>query len=46
MRDGESEMGNAFFHLGLMQLKMVQSGFFIRGGIAVGELYIDDDIIF
>lgn len=46
VRDGESEMGNAFFHLGSMQLSMVQSGFFIRGGIAIGELYIDDDIVF
>lgn len=46
IRDGESEMGDAFFHLGSMQLKMVQSGFFIRGGIAIGELYIDNDIVF
>jgi len=45
-RDAESEIGSAFFHLGSMQLEMVQAGFFIRGGIAIGELYIDDDIVF
>jgi hypothetical protein len=45
-RDAEAEMGSAFFHLGAMQLGMVQSGFFIRGGIAIGELYIDNDIVF
>jgi hypothetical protein len=45
-RDGESEMGNALLHLGSMQLKLVQSGFFIRGGIAIGDLYIDNDIVY
>ncbi len=44
--DAESEMGLAFFHVGLLQLKMARSGFFIRGGISIGELYIDDDIVF
>lgn len=32
--------------LALFQLKMVLSGFFLRGAISIGELYLDDDIIF
>lgn len=44
--DGESEMWIAFLRLGLLQLEMVCSDFFIRGGISIGELYMDDDIVF
>jgi hypothetical protein len=44
--DGGNEMTTAFYHFGILQREMVRSGFFIRGGIALGELYIDKDIVF
>jgi len=44
--DGGNEMIEAFFHFGILQWEMVRSGFFIRGGIAIGELFIDDDIVY
>ncbi len=44
--DGHREMTNILVRLSFMQLKMVCSEFFIRGGIAIGDLYIDDDIVF
>lgn len=44
--DGESDLGLAFSLIGLYQYTLVQHGFFIRGGIAVGELYMDEDVVF
>ena len=44
--DGELDLGLAFSLIGLYQYKLVQHGFFIRGGIAVGELYMDEDVVF
>lgn len=44
--DGEFDLGLAFSLIGLYQYKLVRHGFFIRGGIAVGELYMDEDIVF
>lgn len=43
---GESQMQSVLSSLGSFQLEMVRNGFFLRGGIAVGELYIDQDLIF
>lgn len=40
--DGEMESGMVFDRVARFQLQMVLEGFFIRGGIAVGEAYIDD----
>lgn len=40
--DGEIESGMVFERLAQFQLNMVLSGFFVRGGVAVGEAYIDD----
>lgn len=44
--DAESEFGNAFFKLGLFQFEMVLKGFFIRGAISVGDVYVDETAVF
>ncbi len=40
--DGESELGQAFYELSHFQMSMTIEGFFIRGGISIGDLYMDD----
>lgn len=45
-QDAEPEMGYMFFNLRIFQLMMITHGFFIRGGMAIGELYMDDEIVF
>lgn len=45
-QDAEREMGYTFSNLCFFQLLMITHGFFIRGGIAIGELYMDDEIVF
>jgi hypothetical protein len=45
-KDGEGELGHTFGLIGAFQLEMVSRGFFVRGGIAVGEAYMDRDIVF
>jgi hypothetical protein len=42
----EPELGSIFWHLALFQLEMIRAGYFLRGGIAVGELFMDDEIVF
>jgi hypothetical protein len=44
--DAEAELGSVLIALREYQLEMVNRGFFIRGGIAIGELYVDDEIVF
>jgi hypothetical protein len=44
--DAESEMGYIFSNLCAFQLMLVVHGFFIRGGLAIGDLYMDDEIVF
>ncbi|MFX1487320.1 MAG: hypothetical protein ACFFBS_09550 [Promethearchaeota archaeon] len=44
--DAESELGSIFMKLSLFQLGMVNRGFFIRGAISIGDLYIDDYVVF
>jgi hypothetical protein len=44
--DGEAELGALVLSLRWYQLERVNRGFFVRGGIAVGELYVDEDIVF
>ncbi len=34
------------YRLGEFQLQMTLSGFFVRGAVAIGEIYMDDDIVF
>lgn len=45
-RDGESEFGLAFGDLADFQLTMVNAGFFIRGAISVGDVYVDEIAVF
>ena len=44
--DGESELGQAFYELSHFQMSMTIEGFFIRGCISVGDLYMDDITVF
>lgn len=44
--DAEVEFGSAFFKLGAFQFEMAISGYFMRGGLAVGEAYVDDIAVF
>jgi hypothetical protein len=40
--DGESELGFAFDALSWFQFQMIDGGFFIRGAISIGDLYVDE----
>jgi hypothetical protein len=44
--DAESELGRVFSLLAYFQLEMVMHGFFLRGAIAVGDLFMDDIVVF
>lgn len=44
--DAEMELGAIFSQLAFFQLEMVNRGFFVRGAIAIGDLYIDDMTVF
>jgi hypothetical protein len=44
--DGESEFGRMIYIVGLWQYALLQHGFFVRGGMAVGPVYMDDDVVF
>lgn len=44
--DAETELGAIFSKLADFQLVMVNKGFFVRGAIAIGDLYIDDLTVF
>jgi hypothetical protein len=44
--DGEHEMRRIFGILAIFQLMMIQKGFFVRGGVALGEHYMDSNIVF
>ncbi len=41
-----AEMFHVFFTLAAFQFEMLRRGFFLRGGIAVGDLYMDSEIVF
>lgn len=43
---GEAELGHIFDVLSEFQLGLAMEGFLVRGGIAIGEHYMDDDIVF
>lgn len=45
-RHGDPEMGSLFSQLSLLQLGGVSDGFFMRGGIAVGPMFVGQDVIF
>lgn len=44
-KDGEAELGQLLSGIAQFQLEMVLAGFFVRGGLAVGDLYMDRDIV-
>jgi hypothetical protein len=44
--DGESEFGRMISIVGLFQFSLLKHGFFIRGGITAGRLYMDEDMVF
>ena len=44
--DGEPELDQVLSDIALLQLGLAHEGFFVRGGVAVGALYIDDDMVF
>jgi len=44
---GEPELGHLMSDLAMLQLAFILEGdLFLRGGIAAGELYMDDDIVY
>lgn len=44
--DGEIELGSVFHDLSYFQMLMTMEGFFVRGAIAIGDLYMDDIAVF
>ena len=46
MDDGESELGRIIYLIGLWQYTLLKHGFFTRGGVAVGPIYMDGDVAF
>lgn len=42
----EGDYGFVMGHVALLQLGLALEGFFVRGGIAVGDLYMDDELVF
>jgi len=44
--DGEAELTAVLSDVALLQIGLAQEGFFVRGGIAAGDLYVDEDIVF
>lgn len=44
--DAEIEFDRAFSRLAAFQLKMAIKGYFVRGAIAVGSVYVDEVVVF
>jgi hypothetical protein len=44
--DAEMELGSSFLMAGLYQFVLAQHGFFVRGAISVGPLFIDENVVF
>jgi len=43
---GEAELGHVLDALSALQMELSEGGFFLRGGIAFGNHYMDDDFVF
>lgn len=43
---GEPELGSAFSEIALFQLALAEKHLFVRGGVAVGDVYVDDALVF
>ena len=46
IEDAEIELGSAFSKVAWFQFNMALEGFFIRGAISIGEVYVDDIVVF
>ena len=44
--NGEAEFGYLISDIALLQVGLAHEGFFVRGGVAAGDLYMDEDIVF
>jgi hypothetical protein len=44
--DGEMDLGLALSRVGLYQYQLAKHGFFVRGAIAFGDLYMDQNLVF
>jgi hypothetical protein len=44
--DAETELGSSFSSLAWFQLEMVNAGFFVRGAISIGNIFVDDIAVF
>jgi hypothetical protein len=44
--DGEIELGSAFWKVAWFQFDLALDGFFMRGAISLGNIYIDDVAVF
>ena len=44
--EGEAEMAGIQGHLSLLQMAFAFDGFFLRGGLAVGDVYVDSTIVY
>ncbi len=44
--DGEGEFGFLIHQLSYYQMRMALEGFFIRGGFSIGNLYMDEDLVY
>jgi hypothetical protein len=44
--DAEVELGNVFYRSAYFQAALIKAGFFCRGAITVGPLYMDGSIVF
>lgn len=45
-QDGEPELGRVLMDIAALQLDLAREAFFVRGGVAVGPLYMSQDIVF
>lgn len=46
LQDAEMELGLVFTQLAIFQTLLATHGFFVRGGVSIGEVTIDEDIVF
>jgi hypothetical protein len=43
---GDFEFGSLLSQIALLQIGAIEAGFFVRGGVALGDMYVDRDILF
>jgi hypothetical protein len=46
IREGEAELGIVLGRFASFQIEMTLAGFFLRGAVAVGDLYMDENIVY